>query len=93
MSTDCTEDQVRHIVKEEIQPLDEDFRSAKRWVLSLVVTIVLGTLSIGIWVGTIAEKVGHIEADQLRFEDKIEDKLVRIENLLLQLTKEISGKQ
>lgn len=86
-----TEEQVREIVVEEIKPLDDDFRSAKRWALGLVGVVLGGTLGIGVWVGTVDEKVNHIEADQLRFEDRIEEKLARIENLLLQLTKEISG--
>ena len=89
--TQVTEEQVREIVTSEIKPLDDDFRSAKRWALGLVGMILGGTLSIGIWVGTIDETVNHIEQDQLRFEDRIEDKLVRIETLLLQLTKEIAN--
>jgi hypothetical protein len=89
--TQVTEQQVREIVIEEIKPLDDDFKSAKRWALGLFFSILSGALVIGIWVGTIQEQVTHIEEDQVRFEDKIEEKLVRIENLLLQLTKEINN--
>ena len=89
--TQVTEEQVRIIIESEIEPLDEDFRSAKKWALGLVGVMLGSTLSVGIWVGSIDERVGHVESDQIRFEDRIEDKLVRIEALLLQLTKEISN--
>lgn len=83
---------VREIIREENLPLEEDFRSAKRWVAGLFLTLITAAVGVGMWVGTIQEQVSHIEDDQRRFEDRIEDKLIRIESLLLELSREISGK-
>lgn len=84
--------QVKEIVHEEMKPLDADIRSAKNWAIGLLGSIILGMFGIGVWVGAIENRVQTVELEQNRFENRVEGKLERIENLLLQLSKDVSSK-
>lgn len=85
-----TEEKVKEIVVQELKPLEDDFRSAKNWAIGLLTTVLLGTFGIGVWVGTISSRVDNITSNQQRFEDRVEDRLVRIEALLISLSEKVS---
>ena len=82
--------QVKEIVHNEIKPLERDINSAKNWAIGLLLAL-LGTMfAIGAWVGTIQNRVETVEGEQDKFEVRVEGKLDRIEDLLLELTKEVN---
>ena len=84
--------QVKEIVHEELKPIRKDVGSAKNWAIGLLVSL-LGTMfAMGAWVGSIQNRVQTVEVQQQKFEQRVENKLDRIEDLLLEITKEISSK-
>jgi hypothetical protein len=85
------EEAVKTIVEHELSFLERDLSGIRRilfWVGTIVIT---GLFGVGVWVGTIDSEVSTIKEKQTRFEDRVEAKLERIENLLIELNKEISS--
>lgn len=83
--------QVKEIVHAEVKPLERDINSAKNWAIGLLLAL-LGTMfAIGAWVGTIQNRVETVETEQAKFEVRVEGKLDRIEDLLLELNKGIKS--
>ena len=79
--------QVKEIVHQEIKPLRDTVNTAKNWAIGLLFSLLMTMFGIGAWVGSIQNRVNTVENGQERFEDRIEGKLERIENLLLDLNK------
>lgn len=84
------EERVKAIIKQEIAGLETDFRQAKNWILGLCTALLLGMFSVGVWVGTIDSRVSQVSNSQVRFEDRVDNRLVRIEALILNLTEKLS---
>ena len=85
-----TEDKVKNIVQEQITPLNENFRSVRNWAIGLLTTLLLALFGMGVWVGTVDSQVGTVIKAQDQFESRVEMQLTRIEDLILDLTKEVS---
>lgn len=90
-----SESQVKEIVHaeihQEVEPIKKEVNSAKNWAIGLLVSLLMTMFGIGAWVGTIQNRVGNVEEEQRSFETRVDSKLERIEDLLLQLTKEINS--
>lgn len=84
--------QVKEIVHEELKPVKANINSAKNWAIGLLVGLLATMFGIGAWVGSIQNRVDTVETQQQRFESKIDGKLERIEDLILQLSKDVSSK-
>jgi len=88
--------QVKEIVHKEIHlevgPLRDQVNSAKNWLIGLLIGLLATIFGIGTWVGAIQSRVDTVEREQENFENRVEGKLERIENLLLQLSKDVSSK-
>ena len=84
--------QVKEIVHQEIKPLRDTVNTAKNWAIGLLFSLLMTMFAIGAWVGNIQSRVETVERDQQNFENRVESKLERIENLLLELTKDINSK-
>jgi len=86
-----TEEKVRNIIHEENKPLKTKIDSARNWAIGVLLGL-LGTLfGMGVWVGTVDSQVATVIESQRNFETSIDHKLERIENLILQLTKDVSS--
>jgi hypothetical protein len=86
MSHMCiTEEKVAEIVQGQTKRLEDDLRTIRNWAIGLLSTIIIAVFGIGAWVGGIENRVGNVETAQVRFEDRLEDRLVRIEQLLINL--------
>jgi hypothetical protein len=83
------EQKVKEIIKKEIEGLELDFRSAKNWILGLCSALLLGMFSVGVWVGTIDNRVSSLNTAQIRLEDRIENRLVRIEALIINIAEKV----
>lgn len=86
-----SEDRVQEIITHEIAPMERDVAAIRKilfWAGGLIIT---GLFGVGVWVGTIQSAVSHVQNDQQRFEDRIEDRLVRIEQLLVSLSDKVSS--
>ena len=86
-----TEEKVRNIIHEENKPLRKQFSEAKNWIVGLLLGLLASIFGMGIWVGTVDNQVANVIESQRDFETKVEGKLTRIEDLLLQLTKDVSS--
>lgn len=80
-----TEEKVAEIVQVQTKRLEDDLRTIRNWAIGLLSTIIIAVFGIGAWVGGIENRVGTVETAQVRFEDRLEDRLVRIEQLLINL--------
>jgi hypothetical protein len=84
--------QVKEIVHDEIEPIRQNVSSAKNWAIGLLLGLLTTMFAIGAWVGNIQNRVENVETQQMRFEERVDGKLDRIENLILHLTEEVSKK-
>jgi hypothetical protein len=93
-----SEAEVKNIVHEEIhqelKPITAEVSKvktkldqARNWAVGLLLGLLATMFGIGAWVGAIDNRVTNVEDDQLRFELRIEEKLTRIEDLLLEITR------
>ena len=83
------EERVLNLVRKEIGGLESDFKSAKNWIIGLCSSLLLGMFAVGVWVGTIDNRVTTLNNAQIRLEDRIENRLVRIETLIINLSEKI----
>lgn len=86
-----SETRVQEIIKHEVSPMERDIAAIRKilfWAGGIIIT---GLFGVGVWVGTIQSAVTHVQNDQQRFEDRIEDRLVRIEALLVSLSDKVSA--
>jgi hypothetical protein len=87
-----SEDTVKEIVHAELKPVEADIKSARNWVVGFMMTILLSMFGIGVWVGSIENRVESVTSQHDRLQTNVENRLQRIEDLLLELTKEVSRK-
>lgn len=73
----------------EVKALEKDMKFIKRFVMAIEAFLLTALFGVGVWVGNIDSRVEvnkkAIEVQQtqmIRFEDKIEASLIRIENKL-----------
>lgn len=90
------ETKVKEILKDEMAGMEIHMSMIRRTLLWAASTLVPGLLFIGIWVGTVqsqvntqAGSINDIRQQHNRFEDKVEAKLQRIEDLLIKLTDKV----
>jgi hypothetical protein len=83
--------QVKEIVHDEIEPIRQNVSSAKNWAIGLLLGLLTTMFAIGAWVGNIQNRVENVETQQMRFEERVDGKLDRIENLILHLTEEVAS--
>lgn len=74
----------------EVVSLRKNLNSARNWAVGLLLGLLATMFAIGVWVGAIENRVSTVESDQDKFEARVEGKLERIENLLLELNKNIN---
>lgn len=74
----------------EVAGLKKNLNSARNWAVGLLLGLLATMFAIGVWVGAIENRVSTVESDQDKFEARVEGKLERIENLLLELNKNIN---
>lgn len=74
----------------EVSGVKKKLDSARNWAVGLLLGLLATMFAIGAWVGAIENRVTTVEEEQTQFEVRIEGKLERIEDLLLELTREIS---
>jgi hypothetical protein len=84
-----TEERVKEVIHQELGPFKRDFNIARNWVIGLFGTLILGVFGMGVWVGGIDTRVTNNTLQQERAETRVEDRLVRIENLLINLTEKV----
>jgi hypothetical protein len=87
----CTHEEIKGIIRQEIAPLERDFKQIRAWLLGLVSFLVFSMFAMGVWVGAIDNRVEQNTAQHKGLEERVDAKLGRIEDLLLQLTREISS--
>jgi hypothetical protein len=87
-----SEETVKGIVHAELKPVEADIKSARNWVVGFMMAIILTMFSIGVWVGSIENRVVSVTQQHDRLQSSVENRLQRIEDLLLELTKEVSRK-
>lgn len=78
-------------IKAEIRPMEKDLRSAKNWAIGILLSIIGSIFAIGVWVGSIDNRVSTNELAVTRLEDRLEARLSRIEALLLDLSRNIKN--
>lgn len=82
-----SEYQVRDIVHEELKPVKQNINAARNWAIGLLIGLLTVMFGIGVWVGTIDNRVTNNTINQQKFESRIDGKLERIEDLLIELSK------
>lgn len=80
-------DEVRDMIHNELRPIQKEFRSIKNYALSVLVLAVTGLFGYGIWVGQIQQRVTNVEQIQDKFEQRIEQRLIRIETKIDNINK------
>jgi hypothetical protein len=90
------EAKVKEILKEEMSIMEFHMSVIRKTLIWAASTLVPGLLFIGIWVGTVQSQVNSqnkeieiVRVQHNRFEDKVDAKLERIENLLINLTDKV----
>lgn len=91
-----TEQRVQEIIKHEVAPMEADLSGIRRAIFWGVTVTIAGIFSMGVWVGTIqsglnstSESLSVVRDQHNRFEDKVDARLERIENLLITLTDKV----
>ena len=77
-----SKEEVRTIVHEEIAPVKKDVTSLRKWAMSALLIVVTGLFGYGVWVGTIQSRLNGVENNLDKFEQRIESRLIRIEDKL-----------
>ena len=91
LTAGCSHEQIKNIIKQEIAPIEKDFKQIRGWLLSLLSVLVISMFAMGVWVGAVDNRVEQNTVQHKGLEDRVDIKLTRIEDLLLQLTKDISS--
>ena len=72
-------EEVKEIVHNELAPIKKEFSSMKNYAMTILILAVGSLFGYGIWVGTIQQRVSSVELNQDKFEQRIEGRLIRIE--------------
>ena len=91
LTAGCSHEQIKNIIKQEIAPIEKDFKQIRGWLLGLISFLVFSMFAMGVWVGAIDNRVEQNTVQHKGLEDRVDTKLTRIEDLLLQITKDISS--
>lgn len=91
-----TEQRVQEIIKHEVAPMEADLSGIRRVIFWGTTALLTGLFGMGVWVGTIQSSLSNnsrelnvVREQHLRFEDKVDARLERIENLLITLTDKV----
>ena len=91
-----TEQRVEEIIKHEVRPMEADLSGIRKVMFWGVTSLLTGMFVMGVWVGTIQSGLGNTQEEldivrdqHNRFEDKVDARLERIENLLITLTDKV----